>query len=196
MPVCEISAENAEISEVQSESKGIYYVEVKLPINAKEKQILTDTWSNLKLNGEDLGEVERDFVTLPARGFFNFGEDIEDNIKLNPVISGINDDQKLERGDMREITVVFRVPYTSAEYKLVDESFYRIYVKDGNREIDVIDWEPINSIGNKNMFTIVADEFIPQQYYMDIKAVLGRQTLIFKDKLHFKVADNITDLKK
>lgn len=191
-PICTI---NGEISEVFSDTKGIYYSEVKVSKNAKERAILSDTWTNLKLDGEELDDVELDFVTLPYRNRFNFGETIEDEIKLNPVISGINDDQKLSQGDIREIIVTFRVPYTSSDYELVDESYYRIYVKDGAREIDVIDWDPINTLGKHNSFTINSNELIPQDYYVDIKAVIGRQTLIFKNKLHFKIVDNITDLK-
>ena len=196
MPTCEISAENAEISEVHSESKGIYYVEVKLSKNEKERALFTYTWSNLKFNGEDVDDVEMEFETLPAKKFFNFGEDIQQETILNPVISGINDDQKLNQGDVRNISVVFRVPYESSDYELVDKSFYRIYVKDGTREIDVIEWEPISVLGRFNSFTINTNELLPQDYYVDIKAEIGSQTVIYKNKLHFKVVDNVTNIKK
>ena len=192
LPICTI---NGEISEVFTDSKGIYYTELKLPKNEKEGVILTDEWSNVKLDGEDIGEIELDFVTLSNKNFFNFGEEIGDNINLNPTISGINDDQKLNQGDIREITVTFRVPY-KLEYELVDESQYRIYVKDGEREIDVIDWDNINTLGRRNMFSIDTGELLPQDYYVDIKAKLGRQVLMYKDVLHFTVVNNVTDLKK
>jgi len=195
-PTCEINAENAEISDVFSESKGIYYIETKLPKNEKERALFTDTWGNLKLDGEDIDDVEMEFETIPSKKYFNFGGEIEDNINLNPVIYGINDDQKLNQGELRELTVVFKVPYESSEYELVDEGYYRIYVKDGSREIDVIDWDGINTIGRKNMFTIKTSELLPQDYYIDIKAVIGRQTLVFKNQLHFKIISNVTELKK
>ena len=134
--------------------------------------------------------------TISAKKYFGLGENIEQDINLNPVISGINDSQKLNQGDKRRISVVFRVPYESSEYELVDESFYRIYVKDGAREIDVIDWEPIDTIGRFNSFMINTNELLPQDYYVDIKAILGSQTLIFKNKLHFKIVDNVSDMKK
>lgn len=193
MPTCEI---NGEISEVFSESKGIYYTEVKLPKNEKEGVIMTDVWSNLKLDGEDIDDVEMEFVTLPYKNFFSFGEDAGESLNLNPVINGINDDEKLNQGDIREISVTFRVPYTTTEYELVDESYYRIYVKDGERELDVIDWEPISTMGKKNAFTLNTSELLPQKYHIDIKANIGRQVLIYKNKIEFTIVSNITELKK
>ena len=192
LPSCSINGEN---SEVFSDSKGIYYTEVKLPKNEKDGLILEDTWSNLKLDGEDIDDVDMEFVTLPYSSYFNFGQEITNDTKLNPVISGLNDDEKLNQGDIREITVSFRVPYTTSDYELVDNSFYRIYVKDGTREIDVIDWEPIMTLGRRNMFILNTEELLPQCYYVDIKCAVGRQTLIYKDVLHFKIVDNITYLK-
>lgn len=191
-PTCSINGEN---SPVFSETKGIYYTEVKLPKNEKERVIMSDIWSNIKVDGEDFDEVELDFVTLPFRSNFSFGEEAEEAVKLNPIISGINDDQKLYQGDIREIIVSFRVPYTTSDYEIVDESYYRIYAKDADREIDVIDWDSINTLGRKNSFTLNTNELLPQDYYVDIKAIIGRETLIFKDKLHFKITNNITDMK-
>lgn len=193
MPICKI---NGKISEVFSETKGIYYTEVKLSKNEKEGAIIEDEWSNLKLNGENIEEITKEFVTLPYKSFFSFGEEVEESVNLNPVISGINDDEKLNQGNIREISVTFRHPYTTTEYELVDECYYRVYVKDGNREIDVINWEPISTIEKKNLFKIDTNELIPQKYYVDIKANIGRQVLIFKNKLEFTVVNNVTELKK
>lgn len=193
LPTCSI---NGEISEVFSDSKGIYYTEVKLPKNAKEKAIMNDVWGNIKLDGEELEDVEMEFVTLPYKSYFNFGEDIEDSINLSPVISGVNDDQKLNQGEKRELTVTFRVPYASSEYELVDKCYYRIYAKDGQREIDAIDWDMISVLGKKNLFSINTSELLPQEYYIDIKAIIGRQTLMFKNELRFTIVSNTTNLKK
>lgn len=193
LPTCSI---NGEISEVFSDSKGIYYTEVKLPKNAKEKAIMNDVWGNIKLDGEEMEDVEMEFVTLPYKSYFNFGEDIEDSINLSPVISGINDDQKLNQGEKRELTITFRVPYASSEYELVDKCYYRIYTKDGSREIDAIDWDMISVLGKKNLFSINTSELLPQEYYIDIKAIIGRQTLMFKNELRFTIVSNTTNLKK
>lgn len=193
LPTCEINGQEYPVS---SDTKGIYYTEVKLPRTTKENTIFYDTWGNLVLDGEQLENVEMEFVALSPNKYYNFGGAIEDNEKLSPIIAGINDDQKLSQGDIRELIVYFRKPYSSSEYDLVDESYYRIYVKDGSREIDVIDWDKIDSVGRHNSFVLNTAELIPQDYYVDIKAKLGRETLIFKNKLHFRIVDNTTELKK
>lgn len=193
LPTC--SVDDVEYP-VFSETKGIYYVVVKVPKNTKKDTIKYDVWSNLKLDGEEIEDVELEFVVLPAKSLFSLGEDMQAPQEINPVISGINDDQKLNQGDVRELSVVYRIPYTTTDYELVDTSYYRIYVKDGNREIDVIDWEPISVIGKYNSFTIDTKELVPQDYYIDLKVEKDRQTLMFKNQLHFRVVDNVTEIKR
>lgn len=209
LPVCTI---NGVEYPVKRQNKGIYYAEVNLSkkpgteeddcgnevdIEAPVQEcVMYDAWSNLKYNGQDLGEVEMEFHAMPATGFFNLGGEIEDTKTLVPTISGINDDEKLYQGDRRELDVVFRLQYSAKEYDLADNAYYRIYVKDGAREIDVIDWDNINVLGRKNMFMINTAELVPYDYYVDIKVELGRETRIYKNKLHFRVVDNVTEIKR
>jgi hypothetical protein len=162
----------------------------------RKSSILYDTWGNLKYNGEELDDVELEFEVIPSNKFFNFGEDLETAKNVVPTISGINDDEKLYQGDRRELDVIFKVQYSSTEYELVDDAYYRIYVKDGSREIDVVDWDHIDSIGRKNTFFIDTGELVPYDYYVDIKTEIGREKRIFKNKLHFKVVDNVTEIKR
>lgn len=208
LPVCTI--EGVEYP-VKRATTGVYYAEVKLgkkkkqgyddcdnPIDVYEtrsESVLYDTWSNLKYNGEDIDDVELDFHVMPASQYMNLGGEIESAKDLMPTISGMNDDEKVYQGDKRELDVVFRVQYSAKEYELADNAYYRIYVKDGTREIDVIDWDPINVLGRKNMFSINTAELVPYDYYVDIKLELGRETRIYKNKLHFKVVSNVSELK-
>ena len=140
--------------------------------------------------------MELEFEVHPAADFFNLGGDIESLSNLMPTISGMNDDEKLYQGDKRELDVVFRLQYSQNEYELTDNAYYRIYVKDGTREIDVIDWDGISTLGRKNMFSINTAELVPYDYYVDIKVELGRETRIYKNKLHFKVISNVTEIKR
>lgn len=193
LPTCEIDGVKCPVF---SDSKGIYYTTYKVPKNERKNTIKYDVWDNLKLNGESLEPVELQFVVLSSNTIFNLGDDIEKPHEINPVISGINDDQKLNQGDVRTITVIYRIPYTTSDYEIINESFYRIYVKNGKQEIDVIDWEPISTLGRFNSFILNTNELLPQDYYVDIKVHQGRETIIFKNKLHFRVVDNITEIKR
>lgn len=209
LPVCTIEGVKYP---VKRQNTGIYYAEVNIgkkksesldecgnsvtENTPREESILYDVWSNLKYNGEDLGEVEMEFRGIPASRYMNLGGEIEITKNIVPTISGINDDEKIYQGDKRELDVVFRVQYSQNEYELADNSFYRIYVKDGTREIDVIDWDAIDTLGRKNTFSIDTSELIPYDYYVDIKLETGRETRIFKNRLHFKVVDNVTEIRR
>lgn len=209
LPTCEIEGEKYP---VKRQKTGVYYAEVKLgkkripgeddcgnPVDSyvpRKASVLYDTWGNLKYNGEELDDVELEFQVVPASEFFKFGEEIESAKNLVPTISGINDDEKLYQGDRREIDVIFKIQYSSTDYELVDNAYYRIYVKDGQREVDVIDWDHIDSIGRKNSFFINTAEMVPYDYYVDIMTEVGREKRIFKNKLHFKVIDNATEIKR
>ena len=193
LPTCEIDGVKCPVF---SDSKGIYYTTYKVPKNERKNTIKYDVWDNLKLNGESLEPVELQFVVLSSNTIFNLGDNIEKPHEINPVISGINDDQKLNQGDVRMITVIYRIPYTTSDYEIINESFYRIYVKNGKQEIDVINWEPISTLGRFNSFILNTNELLPQDYYVDIKVHQGRETIIFKNKLHFRVVDNITEIKR
>lgn len=209
LPTCEIEGVKYP---VKRQKTGVYYAEVKLgkkkvqgeddcgnPVDEyvpRTSSVMYDVWGNLKYKGKNLDDVELEFEVIPSSKFFNFGEEIETAKNVMPTISGINDDEKLYQGDRREIDVIFKVQYSSTEYELVDDAYYRIYVKDGSREIDVIDWDHIDSIGRKNTFFIDTGELVPYDYYVDIKTEIGRETRIFKNKLHFKVVDNVTEIKR
>ncbi len=209
LPTCEIEGVEYPVTRQRT---GVYYADVKLgkkkvtdyddcgnPVDKYEPRkssVLYDTWGNLKYNGEELDDVELEFEVIPSSEYFNFGSEIESPKNLVPTVAGINDDEKLYQGDKREIDVVFRLQYSSDEYDLLDNAYYRIYVEDGQREIDVIDWDAINIIGRKNVFTIDTAELVPYDYYVDIKTEFGREKRIFKSRLHFKVVDNVTEIKR
>ena len=73
---------------------------------------------------------------------------------------------------------------------------YRIYVKDGKREITVVDWDSIDTCGKFNTFKLNSAEYLPAEYHIDIKAKIGNDTRIFKNKLTYTIVDNITNIKR
>lgn len=193
LPVCEI---NGVEYPVKRQNRGVYYAEVLIPNKSvASNSILYDTWSNLVYKGEELDDIELEFVILPKENFLSLGEDTSRSIKVEPSISGMNDNEKIFQGDERTMDVKFRIPYSS-DYELMNECYYRLYVKDGNREITVINWDAINVEGMKNTFRIKSAELMPQEYHIDVKARCGKDIRIFKDKLTFEIVNNVTNIKK
>lgn len=196
LPTCTISdgGESGTTSEVTQESKGVYSTELKLSSKEYHKDmILYDIWSNIKYNGEEIDDVEMEFVTHPSKLHFGIGENHAFPKQVNPIIVGMNDNEKINRGEIRQIKVFFKIPYTQNEFKLVDNCWYRLYVKDGDREVDIINWDKILKISHNNLFVINTNELVPTEYHLDIKAEVGEDIRIFKDELTFKIISNITD---
>lgn len=174
------------------QNTGIYFANVK--INSEKNTILYDNWGNLKYKGENIDDVELEFEVMPRDKFFVLGDKMLRSNSFDPSLSGINDNEKVYQGDERTIDVIFRIPYTN-NYEIVNTAEYRIYVKDGKREIDVIDWDKINLSNDRNFFKIKTQELLPSEYHIDIRTKIGMDMRIFKDKLTFKVVDNATELK-
>lgn len=190
-PICIVDGQEYE---AKRQKRGVYYADVKLPKSVEAETIVYDTWTNLKYDGQEIDDVEMSFVAKPSTS--TFGQLTSNERALEPILYGINDDEKVYQGDERRVVVNFRVPYTSSKYELISGAQYRLYVKSGTREVDVIDWDSIDIAGVSNSFLIKTKELIPQEYYIDIKGNFDGLTRIFKNKLRFRVVDNITEIKK
>ena len=184
LPVCTINGESYPVTEY---ADGVYYATVNLN-NVEPDTILVDEWSNLILNGTPIESVEQEFVVHNNLNFGAYVPSVKNNSNEYVTVSGIKNDEKISQDDERVVEVMVRKPYTGLEIHTNKPMFYRLYVKDAYREVDVIDWDNINILPDTNYFTIDASGLLPQEYHVDIK--LGPK--IIKDKLRFKIVNNIT----
>ena len=190
LPLCTI--DNKEYP-VKILKKGVYGASVKLNGNDySSDEILTDIWSNIKINGETFDDVEMEFVTHKKQLHFNIGGIKDTMSKYTATVQGMNDSETLNPEEEREVKVYFKRNYTHNEYKLVDNAQYRIYVNDGNRELDVVEWDSIDVYSDYNTFTIKANDFVPGKYKVDIKAQIGNDIKVYKEVLCFNIKNNVT----
>jgi hypothetical protein len=182
------------VSEVKQATKGVYYTEIDASKeNMEEGAIYYDNWSNLALNGEKMEDVEMEFSTHPSNRKIHIGSDSYMKNEVVPSIYGINDDEKLRRNEVREVTVDFRKRYTTDKKELISSGDYRLYIKDGNREIDVIPYTPIEKSFLNNFFIVNVSDLIPNEYYIDIRVTMGREVKHFKRVLKFTVVSDVTE---
>ena len=153
--------------------------------------MLYDTWDNIIYGGSKLDPVELDFTLKNVNMFFNIGNKLENNNRFIPNVSGINDSESIKRGDVRKLIINARVQYTSQEYQLINGMETRLYVMDGNRELDVFPWEPVNKTFLENYVIIDTNILIPQRYYLDVKIKYGMEEIIHHDVLHFDIVNDI-----
>ena len=152
-----------------------------------------DKWSNLSLNGQKIDDIELEFEVKPQSNFLVVGNRSSNKSSFVPSLYGINDAEVLHRGEVREITVDFRKEYETDVKELIDSAEYRLYIKDGNRELTVIDYHPIDKNFLNNFFLVYTADLVPHEYFVDIRVNLGRETKYFKKVLRFTVVSDVTE---
>ena len=191
MPKCSISGKDYDVKQC---SKGIYYIDVKLSSSDGYEggTMYRDIWTNLKYNGDEIEDAELYFTTKPAKIAFNVGSSIETKPAFVLNAYGITNDEKIHRGDIRKIGISARVPYTNEECQLVDKMELRLYVKDGESEIDVFPFDKVNKSYLENYYMIDTSSLIPSTYYIDIRLNYNMEKRVHKDVLHFDVINDET----
>lgn len=174
-------------------SKGVYYIDLKLSRNDfKADTMLYDTWDGLVYHGTNLEAVELDFTTKSPSNFFKIGDSLEvNNETFVPSIVGIKELEDIKRGDIRGLTIIARPSYTFNKYSLIDEMYIRLYIKDGTREIDVIEWDKVDKCLVNNYYTIDTNILIPQRYYIDVRIKYGMNNIVHHNVLSFNIVDDI-----
>lgn len=189
IPKCHIN--NIEYN-VEQYSKGVYYININLSDKEfKANTMLFDVWSDITYDGVRFDDVELDFTLKRSDMWFNFGSVVDEKPKFIPNVSGIRYDEEIKRGDVRKLTILARVPFTSNQSQLVDEVKVRLYVKDGSREIDVIPFIYANKTFLENYLMIDTNILIPHKYYVDIKFNYNMENIIHHKILSFKIVDDL-----
>ena len=188
LPTCTI---NSSVMDVKQASEGVYYIELMLPSSEYEANtMLYDVWSNLKYNGVHLDDVEMDFVIKPSSHFFQIGNVKENDIKFIPLVSGIKYDEKIMRGDKRKIVVTSKNEYSKNKASVVKDLQYRLFVKDGKDEINVINYQKVNQTYSENYFILDTNMLIPQRYYIDVKYKYGSEEIHHSEILSFEIVND------
>ena len=181
--------------ESQKHTRGIYYVDLKLSkADFEVDTMLYDTWSNISYQGTKLDDVELDFVLKDTPNFFNIGNSLSvTNTTFTPSISGIKEKEQIKRGDIRKMIITAKPSYTVNTTQLVDNIDIRLYVRDGTREIDVIEWDSINKAFSENFYILDTNILIPQRYYVDVRITYGMNSIIHHDVLSFDIVDDLNN---
>lgn len=193
LPICTI---NDETYPVSKDIKGFYYANIFAdPSKFKTNELYYDVWSNIKINNIIYQDIEMSFEPLRLQ-INSFSTNPPYSNQLSVSIVGINDNEKINRGDIREVKVLFRVPYEHRNYILKEKAFYRLYIKDGKDEIDIIEKDFINLYNEYNSFIINTNGLVPSEYYIDIILENGRNVQTFKKCSIFKIVSNKTNEKR
>lgn len=194
LPSCNI---NGLEMDVKQATKGIYYVDTNLSSDEYESDtMLYDIWSNLSYKGKPIKDVELSFVTKTSEDYFSFGlPKSNEETEFIPNIYGIDDNEKIKRGDIRKVNIECKIPYTSNTLLSVDGIEYRLYVREGEKQYDIIGWNKVERGYNENYFLINTKDLIPHRYYVDIRVKRNLELIQHCNMLEFDIINDVTDYK-
>ncbi len=191
IPTCEV---NGNKYEVKQYSQGIYYIDIMIANGVfRTNTMLYDVWGNIIYQGVKYDDIELDFTLKSNSLFFNVGNSIEVSNKLIPTIYGIKENEEIQRGDVRKLVIKPLVEYSKNMAELVDKMELRLYVKDGEKEIDVIPFDNVNKSFLENYYIIDTNILIPNRYYVDVKFRYNLEKIIHHNVLSFKITENLNN---
>jgi hypothetical protein len=168
---------------------GVYSVEFEVPVTKQDCVLYTDTWSGLTINSVSRTNVTLDFEIKDDETYFDLGTNVNDPLEYYMSVSGIKSGEKIKRGDIRKVFASARKPFTTNEIDVIDGLQYRLYVKEGNTEVNVIDWMDINRTFDTNYFLIDTSWMIPNIYYVDVKLTSGQEVRTYSNSLKFEIVN-------
>ncbi len=178
-------------NDVIQQTKGVYYIELFVPITSSDCTIFTDSWSNLTINGINRPDVTLQFEIKDDTEYYNFGDSESLPIEYTVNLSGIRRDEKIKRGDQRKVFVNARIPYTINESSVIDGLQYRLWIAEGSTEVNVIDWTDVNRSFLKNYFILDTSWMIPNEYYIDIKLTSNQLVKTYRNTMKFSIANQV-----
>lgn len=187
LPTCIIDGEQPQ---VKNPCRGVYYVELSLSSDEHDEECMYyDEWTNIKYNNKELKSVTLDFVTKSSQEYFNFTNTVE-NKRYIPQVYGINHGQDISNTEKLKLYVNPRVEYTTKQIDNITNMEYKLYVKEGNKKITVIDYTPINRTSNDNFFVLRTMDLLPNNYHIDIRISSFDEIILHENRFEFKVVNH------
>jgi hypothetical protein len=170
-------------------TKGVYEVVVPPLIGYKTPCTFTDKWYNLTLNGFPLPVQYNSVVIQPLKNSIQIGTNSADPKLYGFDFYGIKQDEKIFNTDIRKVGVIIKQAYTTEKLLKHVDAYYRIYVKEGQTEVEVQDWTKINRTPNEYYFIFDTRDKIPNEYFIDIKVESSGEINTYKKQIKFQIVN-------
>jgi hypothetical protein len=170
-------------------TKGIYEVNIPALLGYKSPCTFTDVWTDLYLNGIQLPDIENELVVQPYTKSITIGTSTKEPALYGFDYYGIKQDEKLLNTDLRKVGVIIKKQYTSNQPLEKIKAYYRVYVKEGQTEVQVQDWTQINKTPNEYYFIFDTRDKIPNEYYIDLKLDVTGEINTYKKQIKFQIVN-------
>jgi len=170
-------------------AKGVYEVTLPPLIGYKTPCMFTDKWTNLNYNGFPLPVQYNEFTLQPLKKSIQIGTNSVDPKLYGFDFYGIKQDEKIYNTDIRKVGVVIKQAYTTQKLLQNVDAYYRVYVREGQTEVEVQDWTKINRTPNEYYFMFDTRDKIPNEYYIDIKVESSGEINTYKRQVKFQIVN-------
>jgi len=171
---------------------GVYSINITVPTTSTNLHTMyTDVWTGITINGVSRASIELDIPLKDSMGYYNLGNSDLLPKKTGVNISGIQNKEKIKRGDIRKVIVSARIPYTVEQTQAISGLKYRIYVKEGSSELTVVDFQPIEMANNYYYFLLDTYSLLPNIYYIDILSTSNLEVTTLKNVLQFQIVNQV-----
>ena len=170
-------------------TSGVYEVTIPPLIGYKTPCTFSDRWTGLQYNGFPLPNVLNDFVLQPFKNTFTIGTNSVDPKIYGFDYYGIKQDEKIFNTDIRKVGVIIKQAYTTNRLLPKVSAYYRVYVREGQTEVQVQDWTTINRTPNEYYFIFDTRDKIPNEYFIDIKVESSGEVNTYKRQIKFQIVN-------
>jgi hypothetical protein len=179
-------------SNVNHVTRGVYSIDLNIATTQDNVETMYyDIWSGITINGVSRPNIELSFVVKDSLRYYNIGDNDSLPKKVAINISGLLNNEKIKRGDIRKVLVSARIPYTIEQSQDIIDLEYRLYVKEGNGELTVIDYQPVEMASNNYYFLLDTESLITNAYYLDIKATSNLEVTTLKEVVKFEIINQV-----
>jgi hypothetical protein len=166
--------------------KGVYKVTFSFDgLNCDGKKFFYDRWTGLEIDTVSIPDVTQKFIPKPFTSTFTIGANQTDYNNYSVQISGIKQNEKIKRGELRKIVVDFK-SINTPKTELFNEVYYRMFIKEGRVDVIVHEWTQLD-VTNENSFMLDTSIYIPREYYIEIKGRIHGQEIFYKEFIKFEI---------
>ena len=185
-PILGLSTPNLDVCQ---RTKGVYEVIIPPLLGYQTPCSFYDVWSDLTLNGFSLPDVTNSFAVYPLKKSIQIGTTTQDPKVYGFDYYGIKQDEKIYNTDIRKVGVVIKQAYSTQKLLPNVDAHYRVYVREGQTEVQVQDWTKINKTPNEYYFMFDTRDKIPNEYYIDLKVTSSGEINTYKKQIKFQIVN-------
>jgi len=173
-------------------TKGVYSIDITVPTTStNECTMYNDVWGNIIINGVTRPDISLNFVMKNSMGYYNIGDTNSSPKSIAVSINGIQNNEKIKKGDIRKIFVTPKIPYTVNQTQVIDNMKYRIYTLEGTNELTCIDYTPVEMTNPNSYFLLDSMSFLSGTYYIDILVESNLEITTLKNVSKFIIINQV-----